>query len=274
MIRPFDSLRSLRARLVLAAVLALGATLNAQVPMLTAGRKPTAGSRYSTAARWRGGAATSRRLRRPAGRAANGELVRNGDGGDLMTVEQYSDFELRLEWKISENGNSGIMYHVVTRDENPYESGPEFQILHNAGHKDGAVPNPVGGIELRDASAGERRDQAGRPVERHPADRERHARRALDERREAARVRAVQPRLVRAAPGQQVQQDAAATAATCADTSCCRTTATWSRSGILRSRPFNDCQATCYIDDQPRRFSRFSRSLASFEFVILMFAAS
>lgn len=77
----------------------------------------------------------------PAGwKAVNGDLVRDADGGDLMTVEQFSDFELRLEWKISENGNSGIMYHVVTGDEHPYESGPEFQVLHNAGHKDGANP--------------------------------------------------------------------------------------------------------------------------------------
>ena len=86
---------------------------------------------------WRGYKSTTP----PAGwSAANGELVRNGEGGDLMTVEQFSDFELRLEWKISANGNSGVMYHVVTGDENPYESGPEFQILHNAGHKDGASP--------------------------------------------------------------------------------------------------------------------------------------
>lgn len=82
----------------------------------------------------------------PAGwKAENGELVRSGEGGDLMTVEQFSDFELRLEWKISENGNSGIIYHVVTGDEYPYESGPEFQVLHNAGHKDGANPITAAG---------------------------------------------------------------------------------------------------------------------------------
>jgi hypothetical protein len=82
----------------------------------------------------------------PAGwKAAKGELVRDGEGGDLMTVEQFSDFELRLEWKISENGNSGIIYHVVTGDEYPYESGPEFQVLHNAGHKDGANPITAAG---------------------------------------------------------------------------------------------------------------------------------
>ena len=77
----------------------------------------------------------------PAGwRAVNGELVRDGDGGDLMTMQEYSDFELRLEWKISENGNSGIMFHVGKDGEFPYSTGPEFQVLHNAGHKDGANP--------------------------------------------------------------------------------------------------------------------------------------
>lgn len=90
-----------------------------------------------TLAGWRG----YKSMTPPAGwQAVKGELVRDGDGGDLMTVEQFNDFELRLEWKISEMGNSGIMFHVATGDQHPYESGPEFQILHNAGHKDGANP--------------------------------------------------------------------------------------------------------------------------------------
>lgn len=77
----------------------------------------------------------------PAGwRAAGGELVRDGAGGDLMTVEEFTDFELRLEWKISQNGNSGIMFHVGRDGEFPYSTGPEFQVLHNAGHKDGENP--------------------------------------------------------------------------------------------------------------------------------------
>jgi hypothetical protein len=75
----------------------------------------------------------------PAGwRVAAGELIRDGEGGDLMTVEEFSDFELRLEWTISQNGNSGIMFHVGRDGEFPYSTGPEFQVLHNAGHKDGA----------------------------------------------------------------------------------------------------------------------------------------
>lgn len=54
-----------------------------------------------------------------------------GFGKSIMTVEQFSNFELELEYRMSEGGNSGIMYHVI---EDPkygqdYETAPEFQIL-------------------------------------------------------------------------------------------------------------------------------------------------
>jgi hypothetical protein len=75
----------------------------------------------------------------PAGWSAiDGALVREqGGGGDIMTVEEYGDFELRLEWKLSKNGNSGIMFRVTQQGGQTYETGPEFQVLDNAGHKDG-----------------------------------------------------------------------------------------------------------------------------------------
>jgi hypothetical protein len=77
----------------------------------------------------------------PAGwKAVKGELVREGSGGDLMTVDQFGDFELRLEWKVTKNGNSGIMFRVTDQANLTYETGPEFQILDNGGHKDGANP--------------------------------------------------------------------------------------------------------------------------------------
>jgi hypothetical protein len=77
----------------------------------------------------------------PAGwKAVNGELHRDASGGDLMTVEQFGDFELRLEWKVAKNGNSGIMFRVTDQGAQTYETGPEFQILDNGGHKDGANP--------------------------------------------------------------------------------------------------------------------------------------
>lgn len=77
----------------------------------------------------------------PAGwKAADGALVREGTGGDLMTKEQYGDFELRLEWKVSKGGNSGIMFHVTPDGAETYETGPEMQILDNAVHRDGKDP--------------------------------------------------------------------------------------------------------------------------------------
>ena len=52
-----------------------------------------------------------------------------GEGyGDLITVEQFGDFELSLEWKISPCGNSGIMFRVSEDYEQEYMSGPEFQV--------------------------------------------------------------------------------------------------------------------------------------------------
>jgi hypothetical protein len=55
-------------------------------------------------------------------------------GGSLITIETFGNFELELEWKISEGGNSGIMYHVVEKPEysHAYVTGPEFQVMDDA----------------------------------------------------------------------------------------------------------------------------------------------
>ena len=70
----------------------------------------------------------------------DGALARVGRGGDLVTVEQFADFELRFDWKVEEGGNSGVMFRVAEGDGPPWHTGPEFQILHNAGHADGRAP--------------------------------------------------------------------------------------------------------------------------------------
>jgi hypothetical protein len=77
----------------------------------------------------------------PAGwQIVDGALTRAGEGGDLMTVDQFGSFDLQLEWKIAPGGNSGIMFHVSEDAEETYHTGPEFQILDNAQHKDGKDP--------------------------------------------------------------------------------------------------------------------------------------
>jgi hypothetical protein len=67
----------------------------------------------------------------------DGTLARVAATGDLITQKQFQDFELTLEWKISEGGNSGIMYRVTEGGEATYESGPEMQVLDDARHPDG-----------------------------------------------------------------------------------------------------------------------------------------
>lgn len=61
-------------------------------------------------------------------------------GGDLMTREQFGAFELELQWRVSEGGNSGILYRATEDYENVWESAPEMQVLDDARHADGQSP--------------------------------------------------------------------------------------------------------------------------------------
>ncbi|HSR53140.1 MAG TPA: DUF1080 domain-containing protein [Acidobacteriota bacterium] len=67
------------------------------------------------------------------------------DRGDIMTQEEFQNFELRLQWKISPGGNSGIFFHVSPDADWSWETGPEMQVLDNAGHADGAKPETSAG---------------------------------------------------------------------------------------------------------------------------------
>jgi hypothetical protein len=67
-------------------------------------------------------------------------LVRTGPGGDIVTARRYANFELELEWQVAPGGNSGIMYRVDTSGTETYMTGPEMQVLDDAGHKDGGSP--------------------------------------------------------------------------------------------------------------------------------------
>ena len=70
----------------------------------------------------------------------NGELYCKGDNNeenklraDIITTEQYDNFELSVDWKIDPESNSGIMYQVTEQYEKPYLSGPEYQIIDDIG---------------------------------------------------------------------------------------------------------------------------------------------
>ncbi|MCE2653423.1 MAG: DUF1080 domain-containing protein [Planctomycetaceae bacterium] len=52
-----------------------------------------------------------------------------GGGGDIITREQYGDFEFALQWKATTKGNSGIMYRVTEKHDATWQTGPEFQVL-------------------------------------------------------------------------------------------------------------------------------------------------
>jgi len=55
-----------------------------------------------------------------------------GVSKDIVTKENFENFELTFDWKISPMGNSGVMYHVIPVGDETYQSGPEYQLLDNA----------------------------------------------------------------------------------------------------------------------------------------------
>jgi hypothetical protein len=64
-------------------------------------------------------------------------IEKSGDSDDILTKEQYGDFELELDWKLSPGGNAGIFYRATEAGEKVYHTGPEYQLLDDAAHRDG-----------------------------------------------------------------------------------------------------------------------------------------
>jgi hypothetical protein len=87
-----------------------------------------------TTAGWRG----YRAREMPGGwQVVDGALTRVGQAGDIVTTDQFANFELALEWKVAPGGNSGIFYRVTEEADHAYETGPEMQVLDDARHQDG-----------------------------------------------------------------------------------------------------------------------------------------
>jgi hypothetical protein len=53
---------------------------------------------------------------------------------DLVTTESYGSFDLQWDWKVDKGANSGMLYHVQETHEQPYETGPEYQLIDDSGY--------------------------------------------------------------------------------------------------------------------------------------------
>lgn len=73
--------------------------------------------------------------------AANKDGWQTGDGGDIVSDEEFENFHLKYEWKIAKNGNSGVIFYVHESPEYQYcwQTGPEMQVLDNDGHPDAKI---------------------------------------------------------------------------------------------------------------------------------------
>lgn len=81
----------------------------------------------------------------PGWKVSNGELyldksVKEGRG-DIITTEEFQDYEFSIEWKIDSCGNSGIIFNVAedAKYKDTYLTGPEMQVLDNACHPDAKI---------------------------------------------------------------------------------------------------------------------------------------
>ena len=94
-----------------------------------------------TTAGWRG----YRQQTMPDGwKVVDGALTRVAKAGDIITVDQFEDFELSLEWNIVPGGNSGVLFRVTEDDPVIWHIAPEVQVIDNK-YKDPLKPVQTAG---------------------------------------------------------------------------------------------------------------------------------
>jgi hypothetical protein len=71
---------------------------------------------------------------------ANGELSKTHPVADIVSKDEFANFELELEWKIGEAGNSGVFYRGTEEYDHIYWTGPEYQLLDNEKASDNKTP--------------------------------------------------------------------------------------------------------------------------------------
>jgi hypothetical protein len=68
---------------------------------------------------------------------ADGVLSKSAGTRDIITRDQFGDFELEWEWKLARGGNAGVFYRATEEYDRVYWSGTEYQLLDDANARDG-----------------------------------------------------------------------------------------------------------------------------------------
>ncbi len=75
----------------------------------------------------------------------DGALWKDGNANEMITKEEFGDFELELQWKIGKAGNSGVFYRGTEDESAIYWSAPEYQLLDNVDAADNKRDDHVAG---------------------------------------------------------------------------------------------------------------------------------
>ncbi len=67
----------------------------------------------------------------------DGTLAKNKPVEDLVSKEQFGNFELEFEWKLGKEGNSGVFYRATEEETKVYWTATEYQLLDDANAPDG-----------------------------------------------------------------------------------------------------------------------------------------
>jgi hypothetical protein len=87
-----------------------------------------------TMSAWRG----YREAKMPAGwTVTDGVLSKTVSSNDLVSRDEYGDFELEFDWKLHPGGNAGVFYRGSEEAQKIYYTAPEYQLLDDARHPDG-----------------------------------------------------------------------------------------------------------------------------------------
>ena len=86
----------------------------------------------------------------PSGKVAKIADGQPANGGDLMTIDTFRDFELSFQWKVAPGANSGVKYNVseefsLAHASNHAALGFEYQVLDDSLSDDNKIPSHLAG---------------------------------------------------------------------------------------------------------------------------------